>query len=239
MQVPEADELTDLLKQALSTSNAHVSNAALACLPPYFPLITASLRRPSASTSPSSSPSGAASAPPPALVHSLKHAFVALLPLQQLGDSKERVRELAREALVSAGRTALSLGINAGVNPPAKDKEGPWAYLSRSVHESGFSSKNARAREQVRPPPTTSLPALSEPPDHRPSRRSITLSPSGTPQAQIRPTLSLLSAPSRLSSSLSLAMPILPFAPPPSAPLPPSSPPPPSPVQLGQISRRP
>lgn len=72
-----------------------------------------------------------------------------------MGDSKERVRELAREALVAAGRTALRLGINAGGAGAAggkdgKEKEGPWAYLSR-VTSDLFTSKNAKTREQVRP----------------------------------------------------------------------------------------
>lgn len=71
--------------------------------------------------------------------------MVALLPTERLGDSKERVRECARGALVAAARTSLRLGITVGTG-----KENAWDYLSRGVVEGGFWSKNAKAREQVR-----------------------------------------------------------------------------------------
>lgn len=147
VQVDDSDELTELLKLGLHSSNAHVSTAAIGCLSLYFPLLA---------TTPSDDPrrasTSAADLHPAShtIAHNLKHAFLALLPLHQLADSKERVREAARDALVNAGRTALALGVNAGVHPGGKDKEGPWQYLSRSIHETGFSSKSPRAREQVR-----------------------------------------------------------------------------------------
>ena len=144
-QIDDADELTELLKLALHSTNAHVSTAAVSCLPLYFPLLAPSASRASSSASSSSSSDPA---------HSLKHAFLSLLPLHQLADAKERVREGAREALVAAGRTALKLGVSAGsAQVGGKDKEAPWAYLSRVVHESAFSSKSPRAREQVSPAP--------------------------------------------------------------------------------------
>lgn len=64
-----------------------------------------------------------------------------------MGDSKEKVREVAREGLVAAGGAALRLGVTAGTG--GKDKEGPWGYLHRLVGEL-FTGKNAKAREQVR-----------------------------------------------------------------------------------------
>lgn len=72
------------------------------------------------------------------------------MPLDKLGDSKERVRDLARETLVSAARASLRLGTNAGTT--GKDKEGPWQYLETKMIEGGFHSKSAKAREQVRLP---------------------------------------------------------------------------------------
>ncbi|KAL8293620.1 hypothetical protein RQP46_000321 [Phenoliferia psychrophenolica] len=147
-QVEDADELTELLKLALHSTSAHVSAAAIGCITLFFPLLVPTAAHPAPSSSDAASTSASASADP-ALV--LKHAFVALLPLQQLVDSKERVREAARDALVAAGRTALRLGVNAsaGTQGGGKEKEGPWTYLSRVMHESAFSSKSPRAREQA------------------------------------------------------------------------------------------
>lgn len=68
--------------------------------------------------------------------------------MDKLSDSKEKVRETAREALVSAGRTALRLGVNAGTG--GANKEGPWGYLETKMAEQGFHGKSAKAREQVR-----------------------------------------------------------------------------------------
>ncbi|KAK4701818.1 hypothetical protein P7C70_g4410, partial [Phenoliferia sp. Uapishka_3] len=150
--------------------NAHVSSAALACLPHFFPLVVNFSPSLAAHTStPDSAPSQ------PHIAHILKLAFVALLPLDKLGDSKERVRELARDGMVAAGRTALALGVSAGVTPGGKEKDGPWGYLARTVQESGFASKNARAREQAPLKPFTPLllPLLA---DADPGVRSLALS---------------------------------------------------------------
>lgn len=42
------------------------------------------------------------------------------------------------------------MGVKAGSGTVGgKEREGPWAYLSRVIEESGFGSKNPKAREQV------------------------------------------------------------------------------------------
>lgn len=161
LQISEAEELTALLKASLHASNAHLSYAALACLPAYFPLLvpthsaSADLSRALSSSTNASSPqrpvspaSSSATSHTSHAAHTLKHAFISLLPLDKLGDSKEKVRDTAREALVSAARTALRLGVNAGTG--GSNKEGPWGYLETKVAEQGFHGKSAKARAQVR-----------------------------------------------------------------------------------------
>lgn len=149
-----------MLKASLRASNAHLSLAALACLPVYFPLLVpvsshdlsrnlssstsaSSSQRPASPTSSTASHSHTA-----AQALTLKTAFISLLPLDKLSDSKEKVREAARDAAVAAARTALRLGVTAGTGPH-KDKEGPWGYLETKLAEQGFHGKSAKAREQV------------------------------------------------------------------------------------------
>ncbi|BGP16510.1 hypothetical protein JCM10213_001152 [Rhodosporidiobolus nylandii] len=124
----EPDSLATLLRPSLKSNNAHVSNAALACLPALFPLVTSD-----------NSASSAAQA------HSLKNAFLLLLPLDKLGDTKEGPRKLALEAVVSAAQASLRLGVDAGAGA---GKEGPWQVLEKGMQEFGFKSKNPKARAQ-------------------------------------------------------------------------------------------
>ncbi|GAA6047364.1 hypothetical protein JCM3770_001267 [Rhodotorula araucariae] len=132
-QLADPDRLASVLRTSLKASNAHVSAAALACLPPLFPLLVPAGANPS---HPSSS-----------TAHSLRSALALLLPLDRLGDAKPATRQLARQGVVSAAITCLRLGVDAGAK--AKDG-GPWALVERGIHEYGFASKNAKAREQER-----------------------------------------------------------------------------------------
>lgn len=139
--------LTESLKLNLRAPNAQVSFAALSCLPAFLAqLVPAAAAASDGSPAPSS---------PTQAAHNLKHALVALLPLDKLVDSKERVRDAAREATVSAARAALRLGVHAGstissgsANGQAS-KDGPWPYLEDKVREMAFHSKSPKAREQV------------------------------------------------------------------------------------------
>ncbi|KAM0752761.1 hypothetical protein T439DRAFT_182194 [Meredithblackwellia eburnea MCA 4105] len=155
------DDLSIVLGTALHSSNQLLSNAALALLPLYFPRLTTP--------------------------HQLKHAFVNnLLPIQQLADSKDRVRDPARDALVAAARAALAHSPSTqfhhppGHHPTAKDKEKeaatPWGYLSKAVQEGAFGSKSPKAREQAihylvalrNPSPSTSTTSVATIPPLRP-----------------------------------------------------------------------
>lgn len=157
-QLDHPDQLIHALKPIVHFQNAHHATPALAILPQLFTALVPALATEADLTSsplrrePSTSSSVLTSIPhhSPATIQHLKQAFVVLLPLDRLGDTKERTRELAREGLVGAGRAALRLGVKAGSGVVGgKEREGPWAYLSRMVEESGFGSKSAKAREQV------------------------------------------------------------------------------------------
>ncbi|BGP32392.1 suppressor of tub2 mutation [Rhodotorula toruloides] len=121
-EVAEPEQLAQLIRQSLKSNNSHVSNAALACLPSFFPLLVPAdfdATRSSASTVNS-------------LAHTLKSVFTLLLPLDKLGDAKTATRELARESVTNAGKASLRLGVAAGTGA-SKDKEGPWQLVERGA----------------------------------------------------------------------------------------------------------
>ncbi|GAA5951294.1 hypothetical protein JCM21900_003829 [Sporobolomyces salmonicolor] len=166
-ELVDPDLLASTLKLSLKSNNAHVSFAALASLPPLFSLLV-----PADYDAPPSSPSASS------LAHTLRHSFAALVPsiAEKLGDAKLPTRETAREALVSAARASLRLGINAGVGT-GKDKEGPWGYLERTALHfllaiRAPSSPSSAPLPPLRPFTPLLLPLLS---DSDPSVRSVAL----------------------------------------------------------------
>ncbi|GEM09879.1 armadillo-type fold domain containing protein [Rhodotorula toruloides] len=151
--VAEPEQLAQLVRQSLKSNNSHVSNAALACLPPLFALLVSADFDPTRSTASTVS----------SLTYILKTIFSLLLPLDKLGDAKASTRELARESVISAGEVSLRLGVAAGTGA-SRDKEGPWQFIERGMQEHGFQSKNGKAREQalhflgaIRCPPSGSI----------------------------------------------------------------------------------
>ena len=88
----------------------------------------------------------------------LRHALTAFFSaggiVDRLGDNREKARDCAREALVSAGTVvsrsnahSSSQGIKAGQS--GKGPEPPLAIFERFLRDLGFSSKVSRVREQV------------------------------------------------------------------------------------------
>ncbi|SCZ88297.1 BZ3500_MvSof-1268-A1-R1_Chr2-1g04317 [Microbotryum saponariae] len=146
ISIDDLERLIPSIKASLKHANSFLSTAALTCLPDYFARFdnVASDQNPSASTS-TSTPSASMTNH---LAHVLKQAFLNLLPLDKLADSKVQVRDLAKAAIVSAARTSLKLGVNAGTGP-SKDKEGPWQLWEARIQELGFHSKSPKAREQA------------------------------------------------------------------------------------------
>lgn len=88
----------------------------------------------------------------------LRHALTAFFSaggiVDRLGDNREKARDCAREALVSAG-TVVSRSIPQTQSHPTKASqagkghEPPLAIFERFLRDLGFSSKVARVREQV------------------------------------------------------------------------------------------
>ena len=89
----------------------------------------------------------------------LRHALTAFFSaggiVDRLGDNREKARDCAREALVSAG-TVVSRSNAQNQSHPAKASqsgkgpEPPLVIFERFLRELGFSSKVTRVREQVR-----------------------------------------------------------------------------------------
>jgi len=77
--------------------------------------------------------------------------------IDRLGDNREKARDCAREALVSAGTivsrsSAHSTSQSAKASQPGKGPEPPLVLFERYLRDLGFSSKVSRVREQVGAP---------------------------------------------------------------------------------------
>lgn len=85
----------------------------------------------------------------------LRHAFQAFLPaggiIDKLGDHREPIRKLARDALLDIGAIAIKHGVTPGGSNLRKGDrpETLYAIFEKNVKEVGFSSKVWRVREQV------------------------------------------------------------------------------------------
>lgn len=136
--MPEiAATVSPLLKSAMKSSNGHLSFAALSCLPPYF-------------TSLAPAPDGAPAAADPASrqqLSALRSSITALVPatISALGDPKERTRDMAKQALLDAAKSAAGHG--SGQQGNANEA---LVELEGLVKGQAFANKAARCREQVR-----------------------------------------------------------------------------------------
>lgn len=77
-----------------------------------------------------------------------------LLALEKLGDGKERVRELARKALVELGSSAYVASNGIGMSnstslSKGKEVETPLAIYERFLRDNGLGAKSPRIKEQV------------------------------------------------------------------------------------------
>lgn len=135
------EQMTTALQPSIKSNHIQLAVVALSILPLYFEQLLNQLLSSASASSTFISPSVAMTNH---AAHVLRTTFIALLPTERLSDSKEKIRDLAREALIAAGRAALRLGVHAG----ARDNS-PWDYLSRNMMELAFWSKNPKAREQV------------------------------------------------------------------------------------------
>lgn len=151
VQPTEIEEVIAALKTTLRIPNQHVSTASLSAISALFPVIV---------THRESEDHGHPSSHDATV---FRHALLAFLSaggiLDRLGDNRERARDCARDALVSAGNTALKFNPNptsasASAGPgmkhsqATKGPEPPLAMFERFLRELGFSSKVTRVREQ-------------------------------------------------------------------------------------------
>lgn len=128
-----------MLKLSIKSNNVNVISSGLACLPNYFPIL---LPTPVDSTTTTSTPTHQQ-------LTFYKKSLIDLLPFEKLGDSKEKIRELSKNSIISASVTILKFGnITSTTTSNGKENEGPWSYISRLLIES-FTSKNIKIREQV------------------------------------------------------------------------------------------
>ncbi|KAH9938409.1 clasp N terminal-domain-containing protein [Fomitopsis serialis] len=157
-EIPDADATLTVFKACLRTANQHLSTATLTALPPLLPLLVArhTLTR-STSNVPNSPTTSTSSTSPSAVdAHSLRQVLSAFLPsggiIERLGDSREKSREKAREALVLLGGFAFrSGGTSAMMNRSREGKgpETPMQIFEKYFRELGLASKVWRVREQA------------------------------------------------------------------------------------------
>ncbi|KAG8830341.1 suppressor of tub2 mutation [Serendipita sp. 399] len=139
----EVEEVITALKTTLRIPNQHISTASLSAIAALFPVLIHETEE------------GIVN-PHDAAV--LRHALSAFLSaggvVDRLGDNREKARECAREALVSAGNTVFKSNPNAAststkTTHPPKGPEPPLAMFERFLRDLGFSSKGTRVREQA------------------------------------------------------------------------------------------
>ncbi|KZT72610.1 hypothetical protein DAEQUDRAFT_722772 [Daedalea quercina L-15889] len=157
-EIPDPDATITVFKTCLRTANQHLSTATLSALPPLLPLLVTrhGLAR-STSTAPNS-PAASTSSTSPSLLdaHSLRHVLTAFLPsggvIDRLGDSREKTREKAREALVVLGGFAFRCGGTSTLMRRSREGKGPETPLQlfeKHLRELGLASKVWRVREQA------------------------------------------------------------------------------------------
>jgi CLIP-associating protein 1/2 len=138
------DALLNALKTCLKHPNHHLTTPTLNALPSFFRLAT----------------TGSSAESTTGVVDSviLRQILTAFLPagglIDRLGDSRERIRESAREAMVVLGGIAFRTGASSlqgsfRQKDTGKGPETPYMIWERFFKESGLQSKSAKVREQV------------------------------------------------------------------------------------------
>lgn len=146
-----------MFKQCLRTPNQHLTTATLSALPPLLPLITAPRSGVASVTSPWTSPAASTSSVAPSSAidaFHLRQVLAAFLSaggvIERLGDSRERVREKARETVVILGGLAFRATGSSTLNKSKDGKaETPLAMFEKYLREGGLANKVWRVREQV------------------------------------------------------------------------------------------
>ncbi|KAJ8515986.1 hypothetical protein ONZ45_g6658 [Pleurotus djamor] len=153
--IHDSDAIISTLKACLKTSNNHLTSAAIAVLPPLFPLLlTRSVNHHGGPIPPTSS--STSSTPPSSIIDVplLRYVLTTFLPtggiLDRLGD-KERVQNSAREALVILGGLSFRCGSPSTMSSRSvngKGTETPLMIFERYLRDGGLKSKVWKVREQ-------------------------------------------------------------------------------------------
>ncbi|KAK4053956.1 suppressor of tub2 mutation [Microbotryomycetes sp. JL221] len=144
------DQVVQLVKPQLKNNNFYVVLGALQCLPALFSRLRPVHAALGSNDSQLTHQATAAAATTRSLEHQLKQIVSNVLPTDKLGDSKQQVRDAARDAIVQAARTSLLLTSGTNNHPqPGAAKETSWQVIESRMQEHGFHSKNAKAREQA------------------------------------------------------------------------------------------
>lgn len=118
-------DLVQALKPCVKSSNSLVSNHALAVLEPYFAALGGGEHH---------------------ALNTLKYALTQLVPWEKLADAKPATRTSAARVVIAAAHASL---LHSNAASHHKDSSAPWTLVEAGLKEHGFSSKNARAREQA------------------------------------------------------------------------------------------
>ncbi|KAM0791243.1 hypothetical protein ACM66B_005722 [Microbotryomycetes sp. NB124-2] len=145
LDADELDKVVQLVKPLLRHNNQHVVLAALQALPDL--LTRAAHVDDDDSHGDTAKPSSVQAAL--RLDHHFRATLATLLPTDKLADSKQQVRDAAREATIAAARTSLRLTARLAQLPAHQHKDTSWQLVEQRIHEHGFYSKNAKAREQA------------------------------------------------------------------------------------------
>ncbi|KIJ56519.1 hypothetical protein M422DRAFT_217939 [Sphaerobolus stellatus SS14] len=148
--IADPEGLIAALNACLRTSNQHLTTATISALIPLFPLLATSGY---SELSELSSSNSALNTNETAI---LRLAVNAFLPpggiFERLGDTREKARERAKEALIAIGSaTFKSSGAVSTTTLRGKDSkvpETPLQFYERYLREQGLQSKSWRVREQ-------------------------------------------------------------------------------------------
>ncbi|KDR83324.1 hypothetical protein GALMADRAFT_85351 [Galerina marginata CBS 339.88] len=155
LEVSDSENLINILKSALRTSNLHLTNATLSALPVILPsLISKPVNSPQSSSIPLSNSSSTSSTSPSSFIDAttLRLALSSFLQpggvIERLGE-KEKAQIKARETLVLLGGFAFRcVGGSAMSSKSGKGVEPPISIFERYLKESGLASKVWKVREQ-------------------------------------------------------------------------------------------
>ncbi|KAF8312831.1 ARM repeat-containing protein [Clavulina sp. PMI_390] len=149
-EVHDVEALIATLKTCLRSSNTHLVTATISAIRAFVPKIDGK-----DSVNPRDSLASSVSSSSLRPNHDLRQAFLAFLPsggiIDRLGEQRDTLRTLAREALIVIGSIAVRHNLPLGASTARKPDRGESLYglFEKHIKEVGFGSKVWRVREQT------------------------------------------------------------------------------------------